>query len=260
MQHIPFFIDQHALLLDFDGTLVDIAPHPNAVQPSFDLPQTLLHLQQLLGGAVAIVTGRTIADIDQFLAPIVLPVAGEHGAQRRSTDGQLHHVDTTFSMAQHAFMLRAATLLADQYEALWLEPKASGFALHYRTAPALADVCWDNLSPLMERIPDWALVRGKYGLEMRPSATHKGIALASFMQEAAFAGRKPVFVGDDAADEDGFVAAQLAGGYGIKVGAGANASSSAAQYCWDSPAAVHTWLQHIVTQAPLLQAPLAYAA
>ncbi len=264
MQHIPFFVDQHALLLDFDGTLVDIAPHPNAVQPAFSMPQTLLHLQQLLGGALAIVTGRSIADIDHFLAPIELPVAGEHGAHRRSSDGQLYRVDTTFSMAQHAFMLRAATLLADQYEALWLEPKASGFALHYRSAPALADACWDSLSPLMERIPDWALVRGKYGLEMRPSATHKGIAVASFMQEAAFAGRKPVFVGDDAADEDGFVAAQQAGGYGIKVGAGA----SAAQYRWDNPAAVDAWLQRIVSQAPVLktsvqtpvQAPLAHAA
>jgi trehalose 6-phosphate phosphatase len=251
MQNIPFFINQHALFLDFDGTLVDIAPTPNTVQRPAGMPQLLRHLQSLLGGAMAIVTGRHITDIDHLLSPIVLPVAGEHGAQRRDNDGHWHHTDLSCSSAQLAYMLRAASLLADQYSALWLEPKDAGFALHYRSAPALAQLCWDALEPLMERIPDWSLVRGKYGLEMRPSAVDKGTALTSFMQENAFAGRVPVFVGDDAADEDGFHAAAQAGGYGIKVGDG----PSAARYRWEHPAAVHTWLQHIAAQAPIFTQP-----
>jgi trehalose 6-phosphate phosphatase len=247
MQHIPFFIDQHALFLDFDGTLVNIAPEPNAVEQPAGMPQLLLHLQALLGGAMAIVTGRHITDIDNLLSPTVLPVAGEHGAQRRSHDGLWHLTDLTCSTAQHAFMLRAASLLAEQYDALWLEPKDAGFALHYRSAPALAQLCWDHLAPLMERIPDWTLISGKYGLEMRPSAVDKGTAMTSFMQEDAFAGRVPVFIGDDAADEDGFLAAKSAGGYGIKVGDG----PSAAQYRWAHPGAVHAWLQHIAQHAPV---------
>ncbi len=241
MQPPPFSTQQHALFLDFDGTLAAIAPQPSAVQLIAGMPQLLLNVQRMLGGALAIVTGRSIAEIDNFLSPLVLPVAGQHGAQRRCTSGQLQHTDLSLASAQHAFLLRAAGLLADQHSALHLEPKAAGFALHYRSAPALADQCWDALAPLLGRTPAWALVRGQYGLELRPSAVDKGRALHSFMQEAAFAGRTPVFVGDDAADEDGFVAAQQAGGYGIKVGAG----PSAAQAHLASPVQVHAWLAQI---------------
>ena len=243
MLELPFSTGHHALFLDFDGTLVGIAPHPSDVQRPVGLPQLLLQLQLQLGGALAIVTGRSMADIDHFLAPTVLPVASEHGAHRRDSLGHLHHVSATLETAQISYLLRAAQLLEAQHPALWCEAKTTGFTLHYRTAPALDPVCWQALAPLAALTPACALVRGKYGIELRPSAVDKGAAVRSFMQEAAFAGRTPVFVGDDAADEDGFIAAQLVGGYGIKVGSGA----SAARYRASSPADIHSWLNRIVS-------------
>jgi trehalose 6-phosphate phosphatase len=242
----PFSLHQHALFLDFDGTLVGIAPHPSDIERPAGLPQMLHQLQQLLGGAMAIVTGRSIADIDHFLAPTELAVAGEHGAHRRDSLGHWHHTPTAWTAAQHAsqyaYMLRAAQLLEVQHPALWCEPKSLGFTLHYRSASALGPACWDALAPLVERTPACTLVRGQYGIELRPSLVSKGTAVHNFMQEAVFAGRTPVFVGDDAADEDGFEAAQLAGGYGVKVGSG----DSVARYRANGPLDVHTWLQGLL--------------
>jgi trehalose 6-phosphate phosphatase len=238
----PFFTDQHALFLDFDGTLVGIAPHPSAIHRPLYMPQLLLHTQQILGGALAIVTGRSIADIDHFLAPLEFAVAGEHGAHRRDTQGHLHHTHA-WAAAQTAYMLRAAQLLQIEYPALWCEVKTTGFTLHYRSAPGLGQACWDTLAPLATQTPACALIRGKYGIELRPSDVGKGVAVRSYMQESVFAGRKPVFVGDDVADEDGFDAAQRAGGYGIKVGSG----PTAARYRADGPADVREWLQRLVS-------------
>lgn len=238
----PFSTGHHALFLDFDGTLVGIAPHPSDVQRPLGLPQLMLQLQQQLSGALAIITGRSMADIDHFLAPTVLPIASEHGAHRRDSLGHLHKISATLEAAQIGYLLRAAQLLEAQHPALWCETKTTGFTLHYRTAPELDPVCWEALAPLAAQTPACTLVRGKYGIELRPSAVDKGAAVRSFMQEPAFAGRTPVFVGDDAADEDGFIAAQLAGGYGIKVGSGA----SAARYRMGSPVDVHAWLQSLV--------------
>jgi trehalose 6-phosphate phosphatase len=242
----PFSLHQHALFLDFDGTLVGIAPHPNDIERPAGMPQLLHQLQHLLGGAMAIVTGRSISDIDHFLAPTELAVAGEHGAHRRDSLGHWHSTPTAWTAAQHAsqyaYMLRAAQLLEAQHPALWCEPKSLGFTLHYRSASALGPICWDTLAPLAEHTPACTLIRGQYGIELRPSAAGKGAAVRSFMQEAAFAGRTPVFVGDDTADEDGFEAAQQAGGYGVKVGRG----DSVARYRANGPLDVHTWLQGLL--------------
>ena len=243
MQKIALSTNQHALFLDFDGTLVDIAPRPDAVQVHSGLVALLQSIHNAFGGAVAIVSGRAVADIDTYLSPLVLPVAGEHGAQWRNPRGDFFELDDTHFAGLLEPIMRAAQDLAQQHDTLLLERKTAGFALHYRMAPALYTLCWNTLLPLVQRTSMLALLRGKYVMEVVPSIVDKGTAIDSFMQLPPFLGRTPIFIGDDVTDEAGFAAVQDAGGYGIKVGAG----PSVALHRCPNPAALRAWLEHAVS-------------
>jgi trehalose 6-phosphate phosphatase len=250
MHQIPLNFDKHALFLDFDGTLADIAPHPQAVVLHQDALHAVGCAYQLLSGAVAIVSGRRIAEIDDFLTPLALPMAGEHGAQRRNSLGEYAQLDSQRMALIMAPLLQAAGQLADQHPELLLEPKNSGFALHYRMAPALYTVCFKTLDALLKQAPQFTLMRGKYVLEIVPTMVDKGAAIGSFMCEVPFAGRIPVFAGDDVTDEAGFTAVQALGGHGIKVGAG----PTAAQHRCPNPAALRAWLMHNLQTSSRTQA------
>jgi trehalose 6-phosphate phosphatase len=244
MQKIPLSVHQHALFLDFDGTLVDIAPHPGAVQVHAGMVGALQSAYQLFGGALAIVSGRCVAEVDRFLAPLTLPVSGEHGAQWRNSGGDIFELDVEKLTPLVAPILQAAQHLVNLHPSLLLEQKTAGFALHYRMAPALYTLCWHTLAPMVQRIPALALMRGKYVLEVAPSAVDKGTAVQSYLRTPPFAGRTPIFIGDDVTDEAGFAAAQAVGGYGVKVGAG---PSVAAHRC-PNPAALRAWLEQAAAQ------------
>lgn len=205
-----------ALFLDFDGTLVDIAPEPGAVVVPCGLVPTLTSLQQYLGGAVAVVSGRPIREIDQYLAPLRLPVAGVHGAERRGADGD---VDLAASYPLQA-VEQAAGELARQHPQLLLEHKGTSLALHYRQAPHLEQLCLDVMQQAVAQSPGLALLRGKMVAEAKPVGASKGNAIEAFLREPPFAGRTPVFVGDDITDEVGFSTVQRLGGLGVKVGEG----------------------------------------
>ncbi len=238
MHNISLIHSQHALFLDFDGTLADIAPHPSAVFVHDDLVPLLRNLYQVLDGAVAIVSGRSVAIIDIFLAPLKLPVAGEHGMQWRNSAGDYVEHDAS-ALEQALQPLRdAAELLASHYTGLLLEKKTSGFALHYRMAPALYNLCWQTLVPLVQHNPALTLQRGKYVIEVVPTAIDKGTAIHSFLLHPPFAGRTPFFMGDDATDEAGFATVQAVGGHGVKVGAG----PSVAHHRCPNPSALRAWL------------------
>ncbi len=260
MQKIALSPSQHALFLDFDGTLADIAPHPSAVQVHTSMVSTLHSIYHLFGGAVAIVSGRSVADIDTFLSPLVFPVAGEHGAQWRNPQGDFFELDDTTFASVLEPIVQAAEVLVQQHGTLLLERKTVGFALHYRMAPALYTLCWNTLLPMVQRTSLLALMRGKYVMEVVPSAVDKGTAIGSLMQLPPFLGRTPIFIGDDVTDEAGFAAVQSAGGYGIKVGAG----PSVALHRCPNPAALRAWLEHAVTtpQTRLgkVASPMAHAA
>jgi trehalose 6-phosphate phosphatase len=206
-----------ALFLDFDGTMVDIAPQPEAVHVPQPLIGTLERLQQYLGGGVAVISGRPIEQIDDFLNPLKLPVAGVHGAERRGADGAV----TLLSTHPLEAVEQAAYALATRYPALLVEIKRGSLALHYRQAPELEGVCLETLQDAVDRSPGLTLLRGKMVVEAKPGGASKGRAIEAFLQEAPFAGRVPVFIGDDVTDEVGFSTVQRAGGIGIKVGAGA---------------------------------------
>jgi trehalose 6-phosphate phosphatase len=243
MQNIDFSPSQSALFLDFDGALVNIAPHPSAVLVPPSLVGILTTAYRRLGGAIAIVSGRCMAEIDMFLAPLVLPVAGEHGAQWRNAEGDSFELDKIAFASDLEPALQAAKMLVKQNNSLFLERKTVGFALHYRMAPALYTLCWNTLLPLVQHSSKLALIRGKYVMEVVPSAVDKGTAISRFMQLPPFHGRTPLFFGDDVTDEAGFAAVQAVCGYGVKVGAG----PTVALHRCPNPAALRAWLEQIVT-------------
>lgn len=206
-----------ALFLDFDGTMVDIAPQPEAVRVPPPLIATLGQLRDFLGGAVAVISGRPIAQIDAFLAPLRLPIAGVHGAERRDAGGAVRLVATHPLVAVE----RAAHALATRHPALRVENKRGSLALHFRQAPELEALCVSTMQEAVESSPGLTLMRGKMVVEAKPGGASKGRAIEDFLAEPPFSGRVPVFIGDDITDEVGFSTVQRLGGLGVKVGEGA---------------------------------------
>ncbi len=240
MQLLPLLTTAHALFLDFDGTLTELAPRPDAVRVASGLIPTLASLHDHLGGALAIVTGRPESDIDHFLAPLRLPLASEHGAQYRLTDVSRPSIEPP----DLAPVLQAVQSLTALYPMLLVERKQASVALHYRQAPQLEALCYATLARAIHYVEGVELLHGKCVFEVKPRGAHKGQAIVDFMSVAPFAGRTPVFVGDDVTDEAGFAAVQAAGGWGIKVGEG---QTTARHRCM-SPAALRGWLSAARTQ------------
>jgi trehalose 6-phosphate phosphatase len=205
-----------ALFLDFDGTLVDLAAQPEAITVPPGLVQTLGELSRYLGGALALISGRPIAQIDQFLQPLHLPAAGVHGTERRSLNGDLTLVHT--HPLEH--VLEVASALAARHPGLIVESKRGSLALHYRQAPHLEQRCVEAMQAAVQESPGLTLLHGKMVVEAKPGGASKGHAIEAFMHEAPFIGRAPVFVGDDVTDEVGFATVQRLHGVGIKVGEG----------------------------------------
>jgi trehalose 6-phosphate phosphatase len=205
-----------SLFLDFDGTLVELAATPEAVRLAPNLIDILSALQERLDGRLAIVTGRPIEQIDQMLAPLRLAVAGVHGAERRGADGRMHCAPAPSMLAAQL----AAQRLVTEHPQLIVEEKRGALALHFRQAPELEALCKSTMTAALQECPGMVLMHGKMVLEMKPAGSNKGTALHDFMQEAPFAGHRPLFAGDDTTDEAGFAYAQEIGGVGIKIGGG----------------------------------------
>ncbi len=223
-----------AVFLDFDGTLVDLAPTPDGVRLEPGVVEALALLAERHGGALALISGRPVAQIDAMLAPLSLPVAGVHGVERRGADGALHVAPTR----DVSPVLACAQSLARRHPGLLVEQKRGAVALHYRLGAALEQRCLREMTAGVQACPGILLWHGKMVLEAKPAATDKGGAIAAFMGEAPFAGRRPVFAGDDTTDEAGFAYVQQVGGQGVKVGSG----PSAATLRLDSPGALRTAL------------------
>lgn len=238
----PLLHQRSALFLDFDGTLAPIALRPQDVEVGDWLVPALRELQVGLNGALALISGRPLSELDGFLAPLRLPAAGVHGVERRDAEGRTR----VQAGAPPAEVLYAVERLVARYPELRLERKPSALALHYREAPHLGDVCQQTLLAAVRPHEDWAALLGKCVVEVKPKRASKAHAVIEFMQSPEFAGRVPVFVGDDATDEDGFTAVQAAGGAGIKVGPG----PSGALHRLADPEAVRDWLQSALAQWP----------
>lgn len=206
-----------ALFLDVDGTLLEIAETPEAVSPDGTLATTLAVLLDRLGGAVALVSGRPVSTLDQFFAPLRLPAAGLHGLERRDAAGQ-----TTRPVAAPQALddvRRAFGDFAAAHRGALIEDKGLTVALHYRRIPEAATEALRLADALIARL-DGGLTaqKGKMVVEIRPEGPDKGSVIEAFMAEPPFAGRVPVFIGDDVTDEAGFAAVNRMGGYSIRVG------------------------------------------
>ncbi|MGH8509078.1 MAG: trehalose-phosphatase [Gammaproteobacteria bacterium] len=231
---VPDFAEHWAFFLDVDGTLVDFADHPQAVELKPELVATISSLQGLV--PVALISGRPIVDLDRLFAPLRLPVAGQHGAERRTARGQLICMERPSEMSEAR---DALARFADTRSGLLLEDKGLSLALHYRLAPRLESeveaLMTDWTQTLGER---FVLLAGSMVYEIRPGGMDKGKAIAAFMEEGPFAGRVPVFIGDDITDEDGFVTVNVVGGQSVKVGDG----ETAARWRLGDVACVLHWL------------------
>ena len=229
---------RHAIFLDFDGTLVDFADDPEAVEVASGLIDDLRRLTARFDGALALVSGRAVASIDRLLSPATLPAAGVHGLEMRLAS-------TVESNAQEAARLASArSLIAERIapaDPIRVEDKGGAIVLHFRTAPDEAARAHRLAEEAAATDCGLVAVGGHAIAEVRPRAITKAGAIGNFLRHPPFAGRLPVFLGDDVTDEDGFAGAAEAGGYGIKVGPGA----SAARYRLADVAAVHRWLRRL---------------
>ncbi|MBK1661060.1 trehalose-phosphatase [Paracraurococcus ruber] len=226
-------IGRAALLLDFDGTLVEIAPRPDAVRVPPDLPGLLHRLSGALQGALAIVSGRPLRDLDQFL-PVPLAMAGDHGASLRPEPGR-PALDPDLPNPPAAWRARAAALVAAHPGAL-IEDKDHGFVVHYRQAPDLGPAAEALLASLVaEDAGAFTLLEARMAWEVKPRGASKGTATAALMGRPPFQGRVPVFIGDDVTDEEGMAVARRLGGFGFRL-----------QDAFGTPAALRDWLASAV--------------
>ena len=234
----PPLPDRAALFLDLDGTLIPLALRPDDVQVPHWLPTRLQSLQAELGGALAIISGRSLQAIDALLDPLILPASGAHGAQRRDASGWIELRQST----PPEQLVCCAVALAKEHGALLLELKPAGFAVHFRMDPSLGELCRNALANALagaaSAAQSWELLDGHCVCELTQRSVSKGSAVTAFLREPEFSGRIPIFLGDDTTDEDGIRAVQSAGGFGIRVGAGA----TEARYRLPDTDAVARWL------------------
>ncbi|MDB5986933.1 MAG: trehalose 6-phosphatase [Nevskia sp.] len=231
-----------ALFLDFDGTLVDIAERPELVSVPDDLPELLQACAGRLQGALAIVSGRRLSDVDHFLHPLQLAGAGLHGAELRAVPQAAIEKTTAIDFDAAAAALRYE--LGDLQHELLIENKSAALAVHYRSHPQHGAAVERALRRAVESVSatlgdEVDIVAGKFVFEARARGVSKGSAVRALMACTPFAGRVPVFVGDDVTDEDGIRAAQAMGGFGVKVGDGV----TAAVHRLRDPHALAAWLR-----------------
>ena len=230
-----------ALFLDFDGTIVDFAPRPHAIRPAPGLVSVLERAAQALGGALAVVTGRPVGEIDHWLESNVAAVAGIHGAERRRADGRPAPVPGAAPPPDEVAHARACLAeIADAYPGVFFEDKGCAFVLHFRAAPERRRTCVEAVNAL--RSAAFEVLAGASVAELRPRGAHKGAAIEAFMAEPPFAGRTPAFIGDDVTDEDGFRTVNEMGGVSVLAGP---ARATDARYRLPDVASVVAWLRGI---------------
>ncbi len=237
----PEPLEGHAFFFDVDGTLLELEDHPDRVVADAPLRSMLEGLLEGSGGAVALLSGRSLADLDRILDPMRWTAAGQHGAELRLPTGELRT-----SVADPKLMGTLTAWLGpwvNMHPGLLLEAKGPCVAVHFRLAPDLHQEVQRRLSSWMEGAgAGHSLVAGKMVLEVRPSGVNKGRALDAFMATTPFRGRIPVCFGDDETDEDAFAAAREVGGWSVKVGEGPTSAE------WRIPdvRACRAWIQDLL--------------
>jgi len=229
-----------AVLLDIDGTILDIAPTPGAVTVPASLRQTLARLSRETGGALALVSGRSLSDIDLLFAPLRLPAIGGHGAELRpSASGAMESEPPSLDDGLRDRLAE----LAVGAPGILVEDKGYSLAVHYRLAPEQEGRVKEAVAAIKA---DWAeepleVLPGKAVIEIKSTGFHKGAAIRQLMQHQPFAGRRPIFIGDDTTDESAFAVMPEFNGLGFSVGRHARGTA----HCFPAPSDVRRWLEHL---------------
>jgi trehalose 6-phosphate phosphatase len=227
------------LFLDVDGTLIELAETPFDTVASDELKALLKSVAERLGGALALVSGRSIEYLDALFTPLRLPSAGLHGVERRKASGAMH--GASFNDSQLDRARAALALLVQAHAGTLLEDKGRTIAIHYRMAPQFEPELRQAVTAITAQLgPNYHVQSGSMMLEIKPRGFNKGGAVKAFLQEPPFSGRTPVYVGDDLTDIDGFRVIDDQGGISIAVG-----DRVQAQYHLDDPGAVRRWLEGI---------------
>jgi len=239
-----------ALFLDVDGTLLEVAATPESVYVSEGLKVLLNELNERLGGALALISGRTIEDLDRLFAPLRFCASGVHGAERREANGRIVRAALEHDNLREAHAELSSFVQA--HEGLLLEDKSFALALHYRLSPHLEAAVHTMMRSTVERLgSEYVLQPGKRVFEIRPAAWSKGTAVHSFLQEEPFAGRAPVYIGDDVTDEHAFEAVNDLEGLSVRVG---DQVATRAKYRLTNVADVHKWLSEFPPPVSLVRA------
>ena len=227
-----------ALFLDVDGTLIEIAPTPREVTVEISILSTLTNLSDALGGALALVSGRPLKDLDRLFAPLRLPSAGLHGLERRNGDGEIFRPAEPPEGLMDIF--DGLCQFVGRSPGTMVENKGLSLAVHFRAAPEREEAARRAVAELVAAAgAAFQVQEGKMVLEIRPAGADKGDAVDAFMAEPPFAGRRPVFIGDDVTDEDGFAAVNRLGGHSIRIG---GAGRTQARWRIDSVDELLSWL------------------
>jgi trehalose 6-phosphate phosphatase len=239
VESIPALPADAAVFLDFDGTLVEITSEPGKVVVPPALKQTLARLVARCDGAVAVVSGRRLGELDRFLRPLRLPAAGVHGLERRRPDGSIERIAPPRWLAR---LLPEIDAFARAWPGVLVEKKRLSVSVHYRGAPEAAVAVDDFIAARAAALGGRAAVqRGKMVVELRPTGHDKGTAIEAFMRDPPFRDRRPVFLGDDLTDEHGFAVVNRLGGLSIRIGSAG--PESAAVWTLPSVVAVRRWLE-----------------
>lgn len=233
-------LDELCLFLDADGTLLDITSTPDGVHAPQFLLSVLSELHSKTGGALAIVSGRRVDDLDRIFAPLRLPASGIHGAQvRRTPDGPILDAAVPDIPEAAACAIREVTA---RHPGAFVEDKGKAMAVHWRAAQHLEAALWADLSATLERVsPALSVLHGHCVFEVKSSSLSKGDAVRAFMACAPFAGRTPVFIGDDVTDIAGMAAVKSFGGHAFSV----DKRLEGADDVFPSPSDVRAWLARL---------------
>ncbi|EJN01682.1 trehalose-phosphatase [Phyllobacterium sp. YR531] len=236
---LPTDLRAWALFLDIDGTLIDLAPTPNGIIVPEVLPEHLSSLYKQLDGAMALVTGRSIESADAMFAPFQFPIAGMHGSEVR--DGVGHQATKLIDRLALDEARQELEKLTLRWPQTIIEDKGLAIAVHYRQVPEAERAVQATLSTIHSKLGDgWKLQSGKMVVELLPSGTDKGSAIADFMSTAPYKGRRPLAIGDDLTDEAMFRFVNGSNGRSVRVGT--PLFQSDAQYEVNSANDVRSWI------------------
>jgi trehalose 6-phosphate phosphatase len=237
---VPLPSTPWCLFLDVDGTLLELAPSPGAVIVDHNLLTLLDRLRAAAGGALALVSGRTIADLDRLFGALRLPAAGLHGCERRDASGAMHIAPIV--RERLADLRMGLRTLAARHPGLELEDKGAALALHFQGARELEHQLRAEVALLAAPlVPEFALLDGHAVIEIKPSVHTKDSAVSAFMTEEPFSTRTPIFIGDDQTDYGGFAAVRRYGGLAVAVG-----PRVTSEWWLPGPNAVRQWLEQLV--------------